>query len=97
MQQQQETAAMSISFAGEAYETFQVWIELGISSLPSARYFVQITETDTDEVFDAWLIGIDSDAEMGNTVKVVRNDDDGSTDPDLSKVESVEAARIHIY
>lgn len=96
-----EPAAMAITFAGEAYESFQAWVELGVADLgkgrAGARYFVQVTETDTGKAFDAWLIGIDRRAEMGNTIKVVRNDDSGSTDPDLSKVESVEADRLHIY
>lgn len=89
-------AAMSISFAGEAYETFQRWVELGVDDL-GARYFVQVTEAETGEKFDAWLIGIDREAEMGDTVRVVRNDDDGTTEADLAKVESVRADRVHIY
>lgn len=90
-------AAMTISFAGEAYESFQAWVERGIESLASARYFVQVTEAESGERFDAWLIGIDREAEMGDTVRIVRNDDDGATDPDLTKVESVRADRVHIY
>lgn len=94
-------AAMSISFAGEAWESFQAWVHCGIASLgvgSRGRYFVQITEADTGNVFDAWLIASKTnDDEWGDTVTIVRNDDDGDTDPDLSKVENVRVDRIHIY
>ena len=92
-------AGMSITFAGEAYESFQEWVERGVNSLASARYFVQVTEAETNERFDAWLVGIDRDAEMGDTVLVYRNNDNGATEPDTEQwaPEAVRADRVHIY
>ena len=92
-----EPSVMSITFTGEAFETFRAAVTRMILSLPgSARYFTQITPAE-GEPFDAWLIGVDYDAEMGDTIKIVRNDDNGSTGPELGIVESVRADRIHVY
>jgi hypothetical protein len=56
-----DASTMSISFAGEAYESFQ-------SALDRMRgYGVTIT-TQNGEVFDAVLVGADGEAEMGDTV-----------------------------